>query len=226
METVTWELVQALDERGHDVTVLTTAMDHETSTYTREGVEVHELAYVPWWAKNWPEYRWWRFFGQAAAETLQQLDASFDVIHCQSFYADEILEIDDRPPVVATIHGTVYHHDYLGGAREKMIEEKGRYHPRRLLQWLDVRRRTRKENRQLERLDRIVPVSPTVEDMLETVDDDDPRVEIVPNGIDPSLFPPIDADEARQVLELPLEETIVLYLGRMDRRARSGSRGR
>lgn len=217
MEEVTWKLARALADRGHELTVLTTAMDHEPATYERDGIEIHEIAYVPSWAQDWPTYRWWRFFGNAAADRADELGLDPDVVHCQSFYANGFLDRDPRPPVAATLHGTVYHHDYLGGAREKLIEEKGRWHPRRLLQWLDVRWRSWRENRQLAELDAIVPVSRVVVDMLETVPDDDPRVTVIPNGIDPDEFAIVAPEEARERLSIPASQTVVLYLGRMDR---------
>jgi glycosyltransferase involved in cell wall biosynthesis len=222
MEEVTWQTATALHERGHEVTILTTAMDHEAEVYTRKGVEVREMAYVPWWAQRFPEYHWWRFFDTAAHEHAREHDLGADVVHVQSFYADGFLADPEAPPVAATVHGTAYHHDYMGGSREKLIEEKGRYHPRRLLQWLDIQRRTRKENRQLAELDAILPVSGTVVSMLASVPDDDPRLRIVPNGVDPEEFPPVEQARARESLGIGAEERVVLYLGRMDRSKRIG----
>jgi 1,4-alpha-glucan branching enzyme len=222
MEEVTWQTAKALTRLGHEVTILTTAMDHEHDVFTREGVEIHEMAYVPWWAQRLPEYHWWRFFDSAAHDYARDQELDFDVVHCQSFYADGFLSESDPPPVAATVHGTAYDHDYMGGSREKLIEEKGRYHPRRLLQWLDIKRRTRKEDRQLDQLDAILPVSDIVVDMLDTVPADDPRVTVVPNGVDPNEFPPIDPGVARNELSIPPDETVVLYLGRMDQSKRIG----
>lgn len=215
MEEATWQLAKALARIGVRPTVLTTAVDHRSRTWTQDGVDVHEVGYVPERLRSKPWYRWWPRFGDGAATYADRLPFSPDIVHSQSFYANGILDRPSRPPVVLTVHGTAAG-DYRSGAREKLIRDAGRLHPRRILQRIAVERATRRERRQLHAADSLVAVSNAVVDLLPQSVRTDRRLRTIPNGIDPSQFPAVAQAEARDHLSLPADRRILLFLGRVE----------
>jgi glycosyltransferase involved in cell wall biosynthesis len=214
MEEATWYLAKALASLGVRVTILTSAIDHQTRIWTRDGVTVHEVAYVPERLRSAPRYRWWSHFGDGAAAYADRLSLGADVVHTQSFYANGILLRSPRPPVVVTVHGTAAG-DYRGGSREKLIQEAGFFHPRRIAQRVAVARATSRERRQLRSASAVVAVSEVVLGMLPKSLPVD-RLRTIPNGIDPRLFPAISRAEARDHLALPSDRRILLFLGRVE----------
>lgn len=217
MEESAWNLARALSRAGAQVTVLTSSLDHEDRRWTRDGVDVHEIAYVPRRLRSKPQHRWWRHFGAAAARYAKReglLDET-DVVHAHSSYGGSFLGLRPRPPVVASIHGTAWG-DYVRGSRERLRREVGAFHPRRLLQLAAVLFDEARMRRQLSRLDAVVAVGPLLVEQLGGIGEDDPRLRVISNGVDPDAFPAIDRRRAREELGLPLEDPIVLYLGRLE----------
>jgi len=215
MEEASWNLARALARKGSEVTIVTTAFDDRPHTWEQDGVVVHEIAYVPRRLRDRPRYRWWPYFARAASRFAQAAGLAPDLVHSHSAYLAGFLKEDIRPPLVATIHGTPMG-DYLGGAREKLIKQVGRAHPRVVVSRLAVSVATWRVASQLRQIDRIVAVSRFVADMLPGIPPDDPRVSIIPNGIDPDQFPMVDTSHARRALGLPEDESILLFLGRVE----------
>lgn len=215
MEEASWNLARALARSGATVTVLTTSFDHIPREWTADGVAVHELAYVPERLRSRPTYRWWPHFAAAAHAFARDAGLRPDVVHSQSLYVRGFLADRPRPPVVATLHGTPMG-DYLGGAREKLVREVGRWHPRFFLQYGAVHLAHRRVARELRRLDGIVAVSSDLAGRLPGVRAGDPRLAVIPNGIDPEQFPWVDREEAREALGLPAEGSLLLFLGRVE----------
>ena len=215
MEQASWNLARALAREGADVTLLTTAVDHRAHVWEEDGISVHAIEYVPQRLRSKPRYRWWAYFAPAAARYARTLGLVSDVIHSQSLYASGFLRAHPRPPVVVTLHGTPMG-DYLGATREKLIQEVGPYHPRRLLQWAAVRWSTCQAVSILREVDAIVAVSAVVAGMAPGVPSDDPRLSVIPNGIDPERFPWMERSSARTSLGLPGDATILSFLGRLE----------
>ena len=215
MEEASWNLARALARAGAQVTVLTTSVDHTPREWTADGVAVHELAYVPRRLRGKARYRWWPHFARAAHAYARGAGLKPDVVHSQSLYAAGFLRDRPRPPVVATVHGTPMG-DYLGGSRDKLVQEVGRWHPRVLLQYGAVRLADRRAARELRGLDAIVAGSAVVAATLPGVRPGDPRVVLIPNGIDATQFPWIPREQAREALGLPRESRILLFLGRVE----------
>jgi glycosyltransferase involved in cell wall biosynthesis len=106
--------------------------------------------------------------------------------------------------------------DYLGGSREKLIHEIGLHHPRRMLQWAAVRWTTAQAGSILREVDAVVAVSAVVAGMAPGVHANDRRLVIIPNGIDPTGFPWLERSNARTALGLPIDATILGFLGRVE----------
>src|SRR5437667_1063457 len=88
MEEASWNLARCLAKQGVRETILTTSFSGKTATGQEDGVHIHEIAYVPRRLRNKPTYRWWRYFGRAAAEYARELGQTPDIIHTQSLYAE------------------------------------------------------------------------------------------------------------------------------------------
>jgi len=215
MEEVSWKLAKALARSGVEETILTTATEGTERIWEEDGVVVHELAYVPPRLQGKPWYRWWPYFAGAVARYSRRLASPPDLIHSQSFYSEGISKQPRHPPVVLTVHGTALG-DYRGVTKDKLVREVGPFHPRVLYQRLAVRRRVTTERKELARAAAIVPVSTIVAGMLSGVRPQDPRVKVLPNGIDPADFPVIGRDAARQALDLPSDAKVLLFMGRVD----------
>ena len=215
LEESSWNLARSLSSLGVEETILTTSFRGQSVVRKEDGVTIHELAYVPGRLRSKPTYRWWPYFARAAASYARDLGLSADIIHTQSLYANGFLEFPARPPILATVHGTP-RGDYYGGARTKLIKEVGVVHPRVLYQYFAVVGATYRAKKQLRDVDAIVPVSQNVAEALPGVPRGDPRVVIIPNGIDPKDFPWIERGEARESLGLSNNATVLLFIGRME----------
>ncbi len=215
MEESTWSLARTLSRLGVDQTILTTSFDGLARMTVRDGIAIHEVPYITGRMRARPPYRWWPHFGRAAGEYARREGLAADIIHSQSLYVDGVLRWRRRPPIVATLHGTPKG-DYLGGARDNLVREVGRFHPRVVLQYLAVTYATMRTSHQLRSVESIVPVSRHVAEMLPGIGSDDPRVSIIPNGIDPTDFPWVDHADARAMLGLSDQGPVLLYVGRMD----------
>lgn len=217
-EESTWKLTRAIAGRGVDETLVTASPDGERRVSEKDRVTIHEIPCIPRFLRGRPAYYWDHLFGRAAARYAKAARWDPDIIHSHSYFADGFLRWERRPPVVLTVHGTHYHHDYLGGAKQQLMLAKGRFHPRRMLQRAWVSYLSSKERHQLARADAIVPVSRVAAAWMHDlgVPRDDPRVRIIPNGIDPEDFPFVERAEARRRLGLPSEVPIVLFVGRVE----------
>ena len=215
LEESSWNLARSLARLGVKETVLTTSFSGRTVVRQEDGIDIHELAYVPERLRKKPIYRWWPYFSKAAASYARNVGLTADVIHTQSLYAYGFLRVRSRPPILATVHGTP-RGDYYGGAKTKLINEVGVLHPRILYQYFAVLRATHRVKKHLHGVDAIVPVSRNVAEALPGISRDDPRVVIIPNGIDPDDFPWIERSEARASLGLPTAGTVLLYVGRIE----------
>lgn len=214
MEEVAWNLTKSLSRLGIRETILTTSFDSEAHVIRRDGVTIHEIPYVPRRLRVKPSYRWWPYFGAAAALYAREAGLSGDVVHSQSFYADGFLAWREHPPVVLTAHGTPMG-DYLG-ARDNLVREVGPLHPRLALQRIAFALGTARVRTQLRKADAIVAVSRTVAQELPGLQRNDPRVAIIPNGIDPADFPAVSRSAAREELRLPAEGTVLSFVGRVE----------
>lgn len=81
-----------------------------------------------------------------------------------------------------------------------------------------ARTRLEIENDCLDRADAIVATSPVEKDQLDAHLTGEGNVTIVPCGTDTEQFSPMDRQQARRKLDLPIADDIVFYLGRFDER--------
>ncbi|MGH2544493.1 MAG: glycosyltransferase [Ardenticatenaceae bacterium] len=80
---------------------------------------------------------------------------------------------------------------------------------------LDVR--IGSEARLMRRADRVVAANPTDrQQMLDLYDADPTKIEIVPCGVDLSLFRPVPQDEAREELGVPEDKRLIVFVGRIE----------
>ncbi|MGB0386809.1 MAG: glycosyltransferase [Ardenticatenaceae bacterium] len=69
----------------------------------------------------------------------------------------------------------------------------------------------------MEMADRLIGANPIDrQHMLDLYDADPCKIEIVPCGVDLSLFRPIRQEEARDELEIPADKKLILFVGRID----------
>jgi teichuronic acid biosynthesis glycosyltransferase TuaC len=65
----------------------------------------------------------------------------------------------------------------------------------------------------LEHADGVIAVSSALKDVILGLKVDNPRIRVVPNGVDPSCFYPTASGEARQILNLPKEGPVIVSVG-------------
>ena len=125
-----------------------------------------------------------------------------DLVHTHTWYgalAGYLAKLLYQVPFVATVHS-------LEPLRPWKREQLGNAYL--LSSWV--------EKVALENADRVVAVSSAVkEDVLAHFDVAPEKVAVIPNGIDPDLYRPVDDDSARR--ELGVEGDYILFVGRTSR---------
>ena len=200
LEVVAQRAAAGLVERGHQVVVLTSASPGAPGVTVEDGVRVRRLR-----VGNWFEQRGVPFpvFGPSLLLHAWREVRRADVVHVHdmlyiSSWVAALLCRATRTPYVVTQH--------VG-----MVEHPSRLV--RLVQWLVLHSVGALV---LSGAARVLPISPVIEEWtLSTLPRT--RTHVLRNGIDRTRFhPPRDGerDEVRRRLGLPLDEVLVLYVGR------------
>jgi len=222
MQGHAWDLVRALAGRGHDVSVLTTAMEPGSTTdrtMVKEGVKCNFLA------RTHP-MRYSREFRRETSRALEEMHAGkggegFDLVHSQSGGALGPVRsgLLDRLglPLVVTQHGT--HRDEIASR----LAGASLADPRNWAwaQWSRVRMgwNGRTSGRAyLRRAARVICVSEQLAaQVIEEYGIDSSRVVMIPNSLDTDRFHPGEPDRSLMAeLGLDPELPVVLFLGRME----------
>lgn len=203
VETHVDRLATALVEEGDEVTVVTRRPPDDDRPYavrTAPTLEPLEGLVGPHWRyRLLAEAR----FARDATDVADGLGA--DIVHFQDYAGRP-----DRTsaPTVATIHIP------LEAQYEEARRRLGDGALSGLRRWLQDRHHARRLARArgyLPALDALVTVNEIFAGTLSEAYEVD--VEVIPNGVDP--VPAVDPETARDRLELPVDATVVLFLGRL-----------
>lgn len=136
---------------------------------------------------------YFKFVFQSAYKVLFY---DYDIIHAHfvphSALVPAILNSVRKKPFIVTFHGT----------DARIYPFKSRFH--RMLTTFVVNRS-----------DRIIARSEEMKDILVELGSADQKTIVIGAGIDTSFFTPIDKNDARRTLGLPIDERFVLYAGRL-----------
>jgi glycosyltransferase involved in cell wall biosynthesis len=169
-------------------------------------------------------------YGEPIAEFVEHILAfvardglRYDLVH--GHYADgweTVISLKDRwphhPPTLLTTHS-------LGRRKRRDALERGEGTPEELDRLYNFPVRIASEEHSLAAAERVLPLSTPEAEILtahyESFPPDDPRVTVVPNGIDPASFPPAPPGtrlQARSSLGVADSEFLLLVPSRVDPR--------
>jgi len=143
-------------------------------------------------------------FADHILEFARKKELKYDLIHSHywmSGLAAEKLAESWQVPVIQMFHT-------LGKLKQKVAknaeEAEGEY-------------RINGENRVISSADKIIASTSTEKDQLESLYGAEPgKIEIIPPGVDLSRFYPIPPDEAKEFVGIPLDERMLLFVGRIE----------
>jgi len=143
-------------------------------------------------------------FADHILEFARNKELKYDLIHSHywmSGLAAEKLAESWQVPVIQMFHT-------LGKLKQKVAknaeEAEGEY-------------RINGENRVISSADKIIASTSTEKDQLESLYGAEPgKIEIIPPGVDLSRFYPIPPDEAKEFVGIPLDERMLLFVGRIE----------
>lgn len=199
-------IASALAARGDDVTVVTRRPPDDERPYEVRTVrhpDALQGLLVPYYRFRIATEA---VFARRASRLARRLD--LDVVHFQDYAGRP--DLLDGPLRAATIHVT-HRANYEEGRRTM---PDGPTAP--LRRWIQDRVRERQRSRAaryVDALDVVVAVSDAMAEDL--VAEHGVDVEVIPNGVDPIPDVP-SPKEARRRLDLPAEDRIVLFLGRLE----------
>ena len=209
LETHAWDLARGLVRRGFNVFILTTAHPDGRSEDDIEGVSIH---YVP---KTHPAEYSPLFFPRLNREILRLHEREkFDLVHSQGFAALTFRQPADLPLIV-TLHGTLFSETSLHRDQFREFSFWGKIgkvwrHRYRLMMYPFYMRLLRRAS--LIFVDSRFSYDETRRDLPET----EPKLRLVPLGIDLSRIVSTDRTAARTHLGLPQEDVILFTLSRLE----------
>lgn len=209
LEYHTLDLACGLAERGHKVVLVTTRIPQPLPADEYSKIQLVQLPGTLPGKYNFP-------FFYNIGRFLRELNRShkFDVIHAQGFSALTIKPRKLFPPLVVTIHGTLFSETALAGAVWKTLSfaEKMQVLWRHKLRFLmlPLYRRMLRRARVI-----IVDSQFTRQELCREMPSLEARIHIVPLGVNPQRYPPIERTQARQKLNLPRDSTIFFSVGRL-----------
>lgn len=175
-----YEIPEALARRGHQISGLTTSYRHRIETTYSSAAGVH------WQSINLGPLAPWKWHKQLQQLRLQPPDviwASSDAPHCiAAIHLGQLLDI----PVVLDLYDN---YDHFG-----------------LTALPGIRRRYHHACRQASAL---TVVSHTLAEHVRSTIAPDTPIQIIGNGVQTNLFKPLDKQQCRQQLGLPLQARIV-----------------
>ncbi len=197
LEVVARRVATGLVERGHQVEVLTSASPGPAGLTVEDGVRVRRLRVANWFERRGIPFP---LFGPSLLWHATRAVRRADVVHVHdmlyvSSWVAALLCRATRTPYVVTMH--------VG-----MVE-----HPSRVVRLVQAVVLRTVGTLVLSGAARVLPISPVIE---EWVRGELPgvRTRVLRNGIDRDRFRPGDRDKARLRLGLPLDDLLVLYVGR------------
>ena len=197
------QVARHLARRGHRVEVFT-RRDNPALPPILQWLDGVRIVHVPAGPPQWlPKEQLLPFMGEFTSYTLRHARrAGYDLVHAHFFMSALVAAEWKRVlglPFVVTFHA-------LGRVRRLHQGGSDTFPEERLVI----------EDRAVAEADRIIAECPQDrDDLLQLYDADPDRIRVIPCGFDPEEFGPGDKEQARAQLGLPLEERIVLQLGRM-----------
>jgi histidinol-phosphate phosphatase family protein len=197
------QVARHLARRGHRIEVFT-RRDNPTLPPILQWLDGVRIIHVPAGPPQWrPKEQLLPFMGEFTAYTLRHARrAGYDLVHAHFFMSALVAAELKRVlglPFVVTFHALGRVRRLHQGGADTFPEE-----------------RLRIEDRAVAEAERIIAECPQdKDDLLQLYDADPDRIRIISCGFDPEEFGPSDKEQARAELGLPLEERIVLQLGRM-----------
>jgi glycosyltransferase involved in cell wall biosynthesis len=200
LEVVAQRVATGLVQRGHDVTVLTSAVPGAPGLTTEHGVRVRRLRVLNRFERHGIPFP---VFGPSLLLRAWRAVRAADVVHVHdmlyvSSWVTALLCRTTRTPYVVTQHvGMVEHTSRLVGIVQTLV-----------LRTVGALVLTGAA--------RVLPISPVIEDWTRARVPG-VRTRVLRNGIDRTRFRPPrpgEREEVRRLLGLPLDEVLVLYVGR------------
>jgi len=200
------QVSRELARLGHRVDVYTRADGPNLATrHWRDGVRIIPVPAGP--RVPIPKDDIWPHIDEFLAETdrLGQMNGPYDIIHgnfWMSGWVSSHLKTRWNVPFVQIFHA-------LGAIKRLQQGDADTSSPERFAVERSV----------LAAADRIIAQCPSeVEDLADHYDADVGKIQVVPSGVDLSLFYPIPRDQARAELGLAPDENILVYVGRLQPR--------
>jgi len=203
MEIHTWDLVNGLIKRGHEVTIITTKHPNGVKKEDGENLTIYYIGDRPLYIKG--------KFQKQALKLFVELDKRehFDIVHSQSSAGISYAELDNRAPLIVTRHGF-----HLGEVKSKLHEKNIKSFLIAIFMYLSSIRRKKRNKRLLnERVNKSIAVSYQIyEDIRKHENTPEDRMVAIPNGIDVSRFKPMPVEELRESLN-SMDEKIIVSIG-------------
>ncbi|MEZ5099324.1 MAG: glycosyltransferase family 4 protein [Thermoleophilia bacterium] len=215
MQDHTRDLALGLVAAGHDVHVIAARHPERSGSVVEGGVDWHHVD-APGRYERFPFHHpgWLR--GSFESFAALHDERPFDVLHSESSSALELLRrgVHRRVPIVVMYHGNVLGlmraavNRATAGPRAAVREGK-------LLVWTAAGHLQRGEWHRFRGLEWIVPSRQQFEETRRSEWLDPRQGHVVPNGIDPAVFRPIDRRDALAAVGLPDRPTLV-SVGRLN----------
>ena len=197
MNVYVLNLANALGHMGHTVDIYTRV--HEDEDDLSDALDEHvSVVHIP--GRNDNLYDDMGDFAAQVAEESCKRRRKYDILHAHYYYSGLVglkMRAEMNLPLVITFHT-------LGVMKEKYAG-------------VVDQRRIAAESAIIDAVDGIVASTELEEaDLMEWHNVPPEKISVIHPGVDHHLFKPYDQDEARQVTELPPDENILLFVGRID----------
>lgn len=202
------ELTRELGKRGIHVDVFTRSQDEHVPHVLHEIGFGNRIVHIP----AGPEYplpksellTYVPTFVEGVVEFAKQKNIKYDVIHSHywlSGIAADLLREEWQTPILQMFHTLGELKNLIARGTE---EHEGAY-------------RLDNERRVIRSVDRIVAATPVERSQLiEYYQADEKKITIIPPGVNLDHFYPISGDEAREVIGIPKDDMVFLYVGRIE----------
>ncbi|MCX7766741.1 MAG: glycosyltransferase family 4 protein [Candidatus Sumerlaeia bacterium] len=209
LEYHTLDLAYGLAEKGHKVTLVTTQVPQ---TPPADEYSAIQLVQMPGTLPGKYNLTFFYKIGQFLSELNQS--HKFDIIHAQGFSALTIKPRKLVPPLIVTIHGTLFSETALA---ETIWKRLGLAEKIKVLWQHKLRLLILPIYRQMLRRARVIVVDSqfTRQELCREMPALVSKIFVVPLGVNPRRYPALDRAQARQKLSLPKNTTIYFSVGRL-----------